>query len=182
MIVLKNFKVKLILAVIVGAISSLYQLEDSHELHIAQKNVTLNKNRKEAFEFISNLTEFPTWFPNINSIRQIDSGKQMGIGKRFKMSNTYLFGIGESISSITVSGHQKPVLFEYLCDNMLMERNRLEFKLLDKQKTMVSWNIYSRKKSVLFKYTIGILYKFYYSQLLREALFSLQLSTNRQKN
>lgn len=60
MIFFKNFKIKITIAVIVGAISSLYQLEDRQEIHIAQKNVTLNKNRQQAFEFVSNLTEFPS--------------------------------------------------------------------------------------------------------------------------
>ena len=63
-----------------------------------------------------------------------------------------------------------------------MERNYLEFKSIDKEKTLVSWNIYSRKKNFLFKNSIGLLYKFYYGQLLREALFSLQLRSNRQKS
>lgn len=89
------------------------------------------------------------------------------------MVNTYLFGIGklklvvfkidvtslllnaiktgEANTQVTVIGYQKPSLFEYLCDNILMERNRLEFKQIDKQKTLVTWNIFSRRKSLLFK-------------------------------
>ncbi|CAF1044607.1 unnamed protein product [Brachionus calyciflorus] len=148
MIFFKNFKYKLLIAAIVGILSSLYQIEDKSEIHIAQKNVTLNRNRQETFEFLSNLKQYSSWFPNINSISEIDLNKQMTIGKRFKMSNTYLFGIGESVSSITVIGHQKPNLFEYLCDNTLKERHRLEFKSLTKNKTLVSWNNHTKSDSI----------------------------------
>lgn len=32
-----------------------------------------------------------------------------------------------------------------------MERNRLEFKQIEGNKTLVTWGIYSRRKSLLFK-------------------------------
>lgn len=58
MIFFKNFKYKLLIATIIGVLSSLYQMEDKQELHIAQKNVTLNRNRQETFDFLSNLQEY----------------------------------------------------------------------------------------------------------------------------
>lgn len=60
MIFFKNFKIKLIIAIIIGVLSSLYQLEDTQELLIVQKNVTLNKNRQEAFDLLSDLTQLST--------------------------------------------------------------------------------------------------------------------------
>jgi len=65
--------------------------------------------------------------------------------------NTYLFGIGEGESKLTIFNFQKPQAFEFLIDNMLMERNRLIFNELEGNKTQVNWLIYSRRKSILFR-------------------------------
>lgn len=46
---------------------------------------------------------------------------------------------------------QKPVMFEYMSDNFLLERTRLEFSPSEKNKTMVNWTVHSRRKSILFK-------------------------------
>jgi hypothetical protein len=70
------------------------------------------------------------------------------------MLNTIKPLIGPDESVITVIGYQKPQLFEYLCDNWLLERNRLEFKEHSENKTMVSWSIFSRRRSLLFRVKI----------------------------
>lgn len=75
----------------------------------------------------------------------------MGVGKRFTIQSALIFAFGESNAVVTVTAYQKPTYFEFLVDNWLMERNKLEFKEGEKGSTMVEWSVYSRKKSVLFK-------------------------------
>lgn len=56
-------------------------------------------------------------------------------------------------------------MFEYLCDNILMERNRLEFKATnEKNKTLVTWSIYSRRKSLLFR----VVFLFYLNDIFKK--------------
>ena len=58
---------------------------------------------------------------------------------------------GETTTQATILGVQKPVMFEYINENFLMERNRLEFNLSEKNRTVVNWSVFSRRKSLLFK-------------------------------
>jgi len=71
---------------------------------------------------------------------------------------------------------QRPDLFEFMADDFLLLRHRLTFARheSDEHKTRVAWDVYSRKRSYLFKYSVGVFYQFYYSQILREGLFKLQ--------
>lgn len=55
----KNFKIKLLISVLIGVISSLYQIELKDELHVTSKKVMLSKNRLETFEYLSNLENYP---------------------------------------------------------------------------------------------------------------------------
>ena len=65
MIFIKNFKLKLLVSFIIGAISSLYQLESREELHITQKIVMLNKNRQFIYDFLTKVDEYPkVWADN----------------------------------------------------------------------------------------------------------------------
>ena len=56
---------------------------------------------------------------------------------------------------MTITGYQKPNYFEFLSDNVILERNRLEFKdYTETNSTIVTWSVYSRRKNVLFKVRI----------------------------
>ena len=55
---------------------------------------------------------------------------------------------------MTVISNQAPAIFEYLLDNLLMERNKLELDTVDGGKTRLKWKVLSRRKSALFKVSI----------------------------
>lgn len=102
----------------------------------------------------------------MNTVEAQDNIKHMTIGRQFLMKTTYLFGIGESASRLTVSGYQRPSVFEFLVDNTLKERNHLEFKSVETNRTLVTWSIHSRRKSLLFK-VILFIYKPNYKRFLK---------------
>ena len=85
----------------------------------------------------------------------VNDKEYMSIGKRFTVHSTYIFGISESQSQLTVIGLQKPTLVEFLVDDFLKIRNRVSFidHSKDENKSYVKWEIYSRRKSYLFKVT-----------------------------
>lgn len=107
---------------------------------------------------------FDQWMPNLNSIETADSSKLVSVGKRYTLISTHLFGIGEASYQLTVIGHQAPTLFEYLVDNVLMERNRLSFESEkdDATKTRLTWQIYSRRKSMLFRVKFFFVIDFFF--------------------
>ena len=55
----KNFKYKLLISVLVGCLSSLYQMETKDELVVCEKKVMLSKPRLDVYEFLSNLENYP---------------------------------------------------------------------------------------------------------------------------
>lgn len=55
----KNFKLKLIISIMIGCFSSLYQMETKDELVVCEKKVMLAKQRLETFDFLSNLENYP---------------------------------------------------------------------------------------------------------------------------
>lgn len=88
-------------------------------------------------------------------MEEINEKEHMSVGKRFMLHQTYIFGISESQSQLTVIGLQKPTLVEFLLDDFLKIRTRVNFIDHDKSqdKCYVKWQIYSRRKSYLFKVT-----------------------------
>jgi hypothetical protein len=56
----KNFKIKLLISVIIAVVSSLYQLESKDEFQVTEKVVMLSKNRPECYEFLTKFEEYPT--------------------------------------------------------------------------------------------------------------------------
>jgi hypothetical protein len=60
MALFKNFKIKLLISVIIAVISSLYQLESKDEFQVTEKVVMLSKTRLECYEFLTKFEEYPT--------------------------------------------------------------------------------------------------------------------------
>lgn len=86
-------------------------------------------------------------------IEEVNKAEHVSIGKRYTLHQSYLFGYSEQEALLTVINYQKPSLFEYLSDDFLKARNRLTFTdhEKDEKKTRCRWEVFSRKKSYLFK-------------------------------
>ncbi len=110
-------------------------------------------------------------------VEPLNKAEQIQVGRRYTLTQTYIFGISETKCTLSLINYQKPDLFEFMSDDFALLRHRLTFSRheTDRQKTRVIWEVYSRKRSYLFKYSMGLLCQFYYSQVLREGLFKLQL-------
>jgi hypothetical protein len=91
----KNFKIKLFFSFVVGLIASLYQMELQGEYEITTKVVMLNQNRPSIYDFLTNVNDYPKWYPNVYSMKQLDTNKQMSVGKRFALNNAYVFAFGQ---------------------------------------------------------------------------------------
>ena len=89
----------------------------------------------------------------MNKMEQVNKAEHISTGKRYTLYQSYLFGFSEQQSQVTIINYQKPSIFEFLVDDALLARFRLSFfdHELDEKKTRCHWEIYSRKKSYLFK-------------------------------
>jgi len=56
----KNFKIKLLISILIAFFASLYQLETSDDFQIVDKKVMLSKNRADVFEFLTQLEQYPS--------------------------------------------------------------------------------------------------------------------------
>lgn len=100
----------------------------------------------------------------------------MDIGKKYKVTSSLVFGLGVTTSTLMITGHTKPSYFEFIVDNLLLERYRLTFEDLNSSKTRVHWKVYSRRKSVFYRYFVAPFCRFYINQILREGLLTLKFS------
>ncbi len=55
------------------------------------------------------------------------------------------------MSNVTITVHNKPSKFEYTVDNFVQERHLLTLDLSDSKNTRLTWEIFSKRKSLLFK-------------------------------
>ena len=80
----------------------------------------------------------------MNKMEQVNKAEHISTGKRYTLYQQSL---------VTIINYQKPSIFEFLVDDALLARFRLNFfdHELDEKKTRCHWEIYSRKKSYLFK-------------------------------
>ena len=163
-------------AAFVVAISMMFQqieIDSKEKNRITKKGVVLSKSRKEVYEFISNLENLPLvnsifffqmnkiltililkffqWFPNIKEVYSLDSKSEPSVGKKYRQISTWLFGLGETQTQLTISSVQPLSSIEFYSDNLLKEINHFELAALEANRTRLEWKIYSMRKTLLFK-------------------------------
>ncbi len=92
------------------------------------------------------------WFPNVKKVESINEDENfISIGKVYKQTSTYLFGISEATSQLVVVGYASPSYFEYLTDSFIQQKDVINIESINGNRTRLNWKIYSRRKSLLFK-------------------------------
>ncbi len=91
------------------------------------------------------------WFPNIKEVYSLDSKSEPSVGKKYRQISTWLFGLGETQTQLTISSIQPLSSIEFYSDNLLKEINHFELSSLEVNRTRLEWKIHSMRKTLLFK-------------------------------
>ena len=87
----------------------------------------------------------------MKQINALDNKAETARGKKYHQLATFLFGLGETQTLLTLSTVEQPGILEYYSDNLIKEINHIEFISIEPNKTKVEWKIYSMRKTILFK-------------------------------
>lgn len=87
----------------------------------------------------------------MKQVSPLDSQAETTVGKKYRQKATFLFGLGETQTILTLSSVQPPLVLEFYSDNLIKEINHIEFTSISANKTKVEWKIYSMRKTILFK-------------------------------
>ena len=112
---------------------------------LAQGSVEIQRACPEVFAYVTNLENFPAWFPGVAAIHGQGALGHAQVGKRYRETLRMPVGLIATID-IEVKEARAESLFVTEGSGLLMPRMSVDFAVLPNGSTRVDWRMVSRNQ------------------------------------
>jgi len=117
---------------------------------LAQGEVVVRRPQNETFAYVTNLENFPAWFPGVADVRSFDDSPHGRVGKRYRELLRMPFGrtstIDIEVKEVRAGEH---LLTEG--DGVVQARMTVAFSALSAEATKVEWRMSTRNERWWFR-------------------------------
>lgn len=120
---------------------------------LAQGSVEIDRPVAETFAYVSNLENFPAWFPGVVSISSLDTLEHGQVGKRYRETVRMPFGRTGTID-IEVKEASAGERLRTEGGGLVLARMSVDFAALSEGQTRVEWRMVSRNQRWWFRWLV----------------------------
>ncbi|WP_437832081.1 SRPBCC family protein [Sorangium sp. So ce1153] len=120
---------------------------------LAQGSVEIRRPLHETFAYVSNMENFPAWFPGVAAMRELDTLEHGQVGKRYRETVHMPFG---RTGTIDIEVKEARVGERLLTEGegFLLPRMSVDFAALSDDSTRVEWRMVSRNQRWWFRWLV----------------------------
>ncbi|WP_437688542.1 SRPBCC family protein [Sorangium sp. So ce176] len=120
---------------------------------LAQGSVEIRRPLDETFAYVSNMENFPIWFPGVATMRELDTLEHGQVGKRYRETVRMPFG---RTGTIDIEVKEARVGERLLTEGegFLLPRMSVDFAALSDDSTRVAWRMVSRNQRWWFRWLV----------------------------
>lgn len=118
---------------------------------LAEGTVEIDRSCDEAFAYVSNLENFPAWFPGVASMRALDASEHGRVGKRYRETVHLPFGRTTTID-IEVKEARPGARLLTEGDGLLLPCMSVQFAAVSEERTRIAWRMVSRNQKWWFRW------------------------------
>jgi uncharacterized membrane protein len=145
-----------------------------HEL-LAEGTVEIGRSCDDAYAYVSNLENFPAWFPGVAAMRALDATAHGSVGKRYRETVHLPFGRTTTID-IEVKEAQPGAHLVTEGQGLLLPCMRVQFTALSGARTRIDWRMVSRNHAWWFRRLAAPLLRAVLGRRARRGLRQLRLN------
>ena len=120
---------------------------------LAQGSVEIARPLHETFAYVSNMENFPTWFPGVATMRALDTLEHGQVGKRYRETVHMPFGRTGAIDiEVKEAREDEHLLTEG--GGFVLARVSVAFTPLSSDTTRVEWRMVSRNQRWWFRWLV----------------------------
>jgi len=120
---------------------------------LAEGTVEIRRSRHDVFAYVSNMENFPAWFPGVVSIRALDTLDHGQVGKRYRETVHMPFGRTGTID-LEVKEAQAEAHLRTEGEAFLLPGMSVSFASLSADTTLVDWRMVSRNQRWWFRWLV----------------------------
>lgn len=121
---------------------------------LARGSVEICRSCHDVFAYVSDLENFPAWFPGVASIRALDARDHGEVGKRYRETVRMPFGRTGTID-IEVKEARPGARLMTEGEGFLLPRMSVDFAALTEDRTRVEWCMVSRNPRWWFRWLVA---------------------------
>ncbi len=146
---------------------------------LAQGSVEIARPLHETFAYVSNLENFPAWFPGVASMCALDTLEHGQVGKRYRETVHMPFG---RTGTIDIEVKESRVGERLLTEGggLVLARMSVDFAALSHDDTRVEWRMVSRNRRWWFRWLVVPLLRRVMRGRAREGLSRLRENLERE--
>lgn len=140
---------------------------------LAEGTIEIGRSCDDSFAYISNLENFPAWFPGVASMRALDASDHGTVGKRYRETVHVPFGRTTTID-IEVKEARPGVRFLTEGEGPLLPRMTVQFTAVSEERTRIAWRMVSRNQRWWFRWLAAPLLRIVMGRRARRGLRRLR--------
>ena len=125
----------------------------STELLLAEGSIEIRRPSEDVFAYVSNLENFPAWFPGVLSIRSLNTLAHGAVGKRYRETLHMRLGRTTSVD-IEVKDARPATHLTTQGSGFLLPSMKVNFTALTHGETRVAWSMVSRNQRWWFRWFV----------------------------
>ena len=140
---------------------------------LAEGTVEIGRSCDDAFAYVSNLENFPAWFPGVASMRALDASDHGRVGKRYRETLRLPSGRTTTID-IEVKEARPGERLVTEAEGLLLPCMTVQFAAVSEQRTRIAWRMVSRNQAWWFRWLAAPLLRIVMGRRARRGLRRLR--------
>jgi hypothetical protein len=118
---------------------------------LAEGTIEIDRSCDDTFAYVSNLENFPAWFPGVATMRALDASAHGRVGKRYRETVRLPFGRTTTID-LEVKEARPGAHLLTEGEGLLLPRMSVQLSALSGARTRVDWRMVSRNQAWWFRW------------------------------